>query len=83
MTTPTELEHLLDVSLNLEVVLPGPTMRLGELLELSEGSLIKTGRQAGETVEVLAGGSLVGFAELADAKGRFAVRMVRFQAGGR
>src|ERR1035438_5817729 len=60
MTTPAELKHLLDVPLHFEALLPGPALRVGELLALSEGSLIKTGRQAGETVEVFAGGSLIG-----------------------
>ena len=83
MTTPAELKHLLDVPLHFEAVLPGPALRVGELLALSEGSLIKTGRQAGETVEVFAGGSLIGFGELADANGRCAVRMVRFHPGDR
>jgi len=83
MTTLAELQNLLDVPLRFEALLPGPPMRLGELLKLSKGSLIKTGRQAGETVEVVAGGSRIGFAELDSAHGRFAVRMVSFRAGSR
>jgi flagellar motor switch protein FliN/FliY len=83
MTTPPELERLLDVPLHIEAILPGPALRVGELLALSEGSLVKTGQPAGETVEVFAAGALIGFAELADANGRRAVRMVRFNAGSR
>ncbi|MGD0774323.1 MAG: FliM/FliN family flagellar motor switch protein [Candidatus Solibacter sp.] len=83
MTTPAELKHLFDVPLHFEAVLPGPALGVGELLALSEGDLIKTGRPAGETVEVFVGGSLIGFGELADANGRCAVRMVRFHPGSR
>ncbi|SPE23294.1 hypothetical protein SBA3_1010009 [Candidatus Sulfopaludibacter sp. SbA3] len=83
MATPSELDHLLDVPLHFEAVLPGPTLRVGELLELAEGSLIRTGQPAGETVQVYAAGSLIGFAELAGANGHSAVRMVRFHAGRR
>ena len=83
MAIPTELDHFLDVSLHFEAVLPGPKLRVGELLALSEGSLIQTGQPAGETVEVYAAGSLIGFAELAETNGRCAVRMVRFHAGSR
>jgi len=54
-------------------------LRVGELLALAEGSIIKTTQPAGETVEVFAAGSLIGFAELAENNGRRAVRMVRFQ----
>ena len=78
MTTPCKMEHVLDVPVFFEAVLAGPLMRVGELLALAEGSLIQTTRPAGETVEVFAAGSLIGFAELAAAHGRRAVRMVRF-----
>ena len=78
MTTPPNMEYVLDVPVYFEAVLPGPVMRVSELLALGEGSLIKTTRPAGETVSVFAGGSLFGFAELAAANGRRAVRMVRF-----
>jgi flagellar motor switch/type III secretory pathway protein FliN len=78
MTTPPKWEHVLDVPVHFEAVLPGPVMHVGELLALAEGSLIKTARPAGETVEVFAGGSLIGSAELAGDNGLFAVRMVSF-----
>lgn len=83
MATLSELEHVLDIPVRFEAVLPGPTMRVGELLALAEGSLINTGRQAGETVEIFAAGALIGFAELANAEGHCAVRIVRFHAGSR
>jgi len=83
MATPPELEHVLDIPICVEALLPGPPMRVGDLAALAEGSLINTGRQAGETVEIFAAGALLGFAELANADGRCAVRMVRFHAGSR
>jgi len=78
MITPSKLEHVLDVPVHVEAVVPGPVLRVGELLSLAEGGIVKTAQPAGETVEVFAAGSLIGFAELADNKGRRAVRMVRF-----
>ena len=83
MNTPSKWEHVHDVPVHFEAVLPGPMLRVGELLALTEGSLIKTTQPAGETVEVFAAGSLIGFAELADTNGRRAVRMVSFHAGSR
>ena len=79
MITPSKLEHVLDVPVQVEAVVQGPVLRVGELLALAEGSIIKTTQPAGETVEVFAAGSLIGFAELAENNGRRAVRMVRFQ----
>jgi flagellar motor switch/type III secretory pathway protein FliN len=78
MTKLSELEHVLDIPVQFEAVLHAPALRVGELLALAEGSLIKTTGQAGETVEVFAAGALIGYAELVDADGRRAVRLVRF-----
>jgi flagellar motor switch/type III secretory pathway protein FliN len=72
------MEHVWDIPLLCEAVLPAVAMRIDELLALTEGSVIKTVRPAGEAVEVFAGRALIGFAELAAANGRRAVRMVRF-----
>lgn len=83
MALPSELEHLLDVPLNFEAILEGPSLRISELLALTEGKVLKTAQPAGETVEVFAAGSLIGYAELAESNGRRAVRMVRFYAGER
>ncbi len=83
MITPSHLEQVLDVPVPLEAILKGPVLRVGELLALAEGSLINTGQPAGETVEVFAAGSLIGSAELTDANGHRAVRMVHFYSGNR
>ena len=83
MSSPAEIENLLDVPARFEAVLPGPLLSVGELLKLTEGSLINTGRPAGETIDIFAAGALIGVAELSDVKGHRAVRMVRFQGGGR
>jgi flagellar motor switch/type III secretory pathway protein FliN len=83
MAIASELARVLDITVEFEAVLSAPPLRVGELLELGVGSLINTGRPAGETVEICAAGASIGFAELADGDGRRAVRMVRFHAGGR
>jgi flagellar motor switch/type III secretory pathway protein FliN len=83
MGTRTELDHLADIPMRFEARLPGPVMRVAELLALEEGSLIKTGQPAGETVQVFAAGALIGFAELSDANDHRAVRMVHFKSEGR
>lgn len=83
MSNHPELEHVLDIPVLLEAILPGRALRVGDLMALGAGSLINTGQPVGEAVEVLAAGALIGFAELTDAGDRRAVRMVRFHAGGK
>jgi len=78
MADPSKLSHLLDISVGLEAVLAGPTLRVGDLLALKVGGLIVTPRPAGDNVEVLAGGACLGVGELDSANGRTVVRIVRF-----
>jgi flagellar motor switch/type III secretory pathway protein FliN len=81
MTIPAELEHVFDVPVYFEAILEGPSLSVRQLLALAAGSLIKTARPAGETVEVFAAGASIGFAELTETDGCRAVRMVRFHEG--
>jgi len=41
MITPSKLEHVLDVPVHVEAVVPGPVLRVGELLALAEGSIVR------------------------------------------
>jgi flagellar motor switch/type III secretory pathway protein FliN len=78
MAGSSEIAHLLDVPLFVEATVPGPTLTVSELLALSVGSLITTGRAAGENIEIIAGEVRIGAGELSSANGRAAVRVVRF-----
>ncbi|HUP03975.1 MAG TPA: FliM/FliN family flagellar motor C-terminal domain-containing protein [Bryobacteraceae bacterium] len=78
----SNLERVRDVPVRFEAILPGPSMRVSELMDLAAGSLIRTARPAGETVEALAAGAQIGLAELVEVNGRRAARMIRF-CGGR
>ena len=69
--------HLLDIPLEVEAVVEGRALRVGELLELAVGSLVVSGRAAGETVNVLAGRTFLGAGELARAHGNRVIRMVK------
>jgi flagellar motor switch/type III secretory pathway protein FliN len=79
MANLAQVGHLLDVPLEVEAVVDGRALRVSELLELAVGSLVIGSRAAGESVDVLAGGTLLGSGELARANGHRVVRMVSFQ----
>ena len=53
-------------------------MTLREVLELGEGDVIKMTRSAGESIDILVGGSLVGFGEIVLVEEAFAVRITDF-----
>jgi flagellar motor switch/type III secretory pathway protein FliN len=71
--------HLMDLPLEVEAVVEGRALRVSELLELTVGSLVVSGRAAGESVDILVGRALLGSGELARANGRRVVRMVGFK----
>ena len=72
-----QLARLLDLPFQVEATLQGPTLRVGQLLKLTAGSLITTTRPAGESVDVFAGKAYIGSGELNVVNGRNSVRMVR------
>ncbi len=55
-------------------------LRVADLLALSVGGVVASTRTAGETVDVLAGGTLLGTGKLAGVDGRRSVRMVTFKS---
>jgi len=73
-----QLERLLDIPFEVEATLPGPTLRVSQLLSLKAGSLISTAHSAGESVDVVAGNTYIGSGELSAMNGRRGVRMVKF-----
>ena len=80
MADLTQVEHLLDIPLEMEAVVLARALRVSELLELAVGSLVLTDRAAGESVDVIAGKARLGSGELARAGGKRVVRMVEFES---
>lgn len=80
MADSTEVAHLADIPLEVEALVAGPVLRVGELLALGVGSVLATSHPAGGNVEIFVGGAYVGAGELARATGRRVVRMVQFKS---
>ena len=72
-----------DLVLRVDAGLNGPVLKIDELLALRSGSLILTGRPAGENVIVTAGQAPLGLGELGCFKGKAVVRMLSFGGEGR
>jgi flagellar motor switch/type III secretory pathway protein FliN len=73
-----QLDRLLDLPFEVEARLPGPTLRVSQLLNLRAGSVICTAHPAGASGGVFAGNAYIGSGELYVVNGRHAVRMVQF-----
>lgn len=71
---------LLDVPLKVTVQLGGTRLRIQELLELGQGSIIELERLAGEPVDILANGRPIALGEVVVVNDRYAVRVVAIQS---
>jgi flagellar motor switch protein FliN/FliY len=73
-----QVGHLADVAIEVEVELDRKRLTVREVLELEAGSVMKMTRSAGENIDVLIGGSLVGFGEIVLVEDIVAVRITDF-----
>ena len=70
--------HLGDVGIEVEVELDRKQLTVREVLELEAGNVLKMTRSAGENIDVLIGGSLIGFGEIVLVEDTVAVRITDF-----
>ena len=73
-----QIGHLADVAVEVEVELDRKRLTVREVLELESGSVLKMTRSAGENIDVLIGGSLIGFGEIVLVEDTVAVRITDF-----
>ena len=78
MTAHETIAHLADVPIDVEVELGRKTMTIRAILGLAPGKVIRMNRSAGENIDILAGGTLVGSAEIVIIEENFGVRITDF-----
>lgn len=66
---------LQDVDVKLTVEIGSTSLRLRELLSLSESSVVELDRQANELLDVLVNGTLIGRGEVVTVGDRFGIRI--------
>ncbi|USI73716.1 flagellar motor switch protein FliN [Sphingomonas morindae] len=67
---------LADIPLRLSVEVGSTSLKLSELLDLNEGSVVELDRQANELLDILVNGTLVAKGEVVTVNGRFGIRIV-------
>jgi flagellar motor switch protein FliN/FliY len=78
VTTLEQIAHLADVPIDLDVQLGQTVLTVEAILRLDSGSVIKIPRSAGENIDILAGGSLIGSGEIVIIEENFGVRITDF-----
>ena len=78
MTALERIAHIADLPVTVEVELDRRIMQLREILALERGAVIKMSRSAGENIEVLVGGAVLGYGEIVIIEDTVGVRITDF-----
>ena len=78
MTSLEQIGHLSDIPMRVDVELDRKTMTVRDILAIEEGSVLKMTRSAGENIDILIGGALVGSGEIVIVEEAVGVRITDF-----
>ena len=78
MTPLQEIADLSDVTVDVEVELGRKIMTIAQILLLGPDSVIRMGRSAGDNIDILVGGTLVGYGEIVIIEDAVGVRITDF-----
>ena len=71
---------LADIPVRLSVEVGSTALKLSELMELSEGSVVELDRQSHELLDIMANGTLIAKGEVVTVNNRFGIRVVEVVA---
>ena len=78
MTPLQEIADLADVTVDVEVELGRKIMTIAQILQLGPESVLRMGRSAGDNIDILVGGTLVGYGEIVIIEDAVGVRITDF-----
>ena len=78
MTPLQEIASLADVPVEVEVQLGQKILTIAQILELGPESVIRMARSAGDNIDILVGGTLIGYGEVVIIEDAVGVRITDF-----
>jgi flagellar motor switch protein FliN/FliY len=78
MSSLQEIADFADVPIEVEVQLGRRIMTIAQILELGPDSVVRMGRSAGDNMDILVGGSLIGYGEIVIIEDSVGVRITDF-----
>lgn len=79
MTAMETIEGFSDLRIGVEVLIDKRPMTLRQILELENSSVIKLQRSAGENIDILVGGALIGHGEVVASGESVGIRITDFR----
>jgi flagellar motor switch protein FliN len=73
---PGNLRLLADIPVRMSVEVGATQLRLSEIMNLTEGSVVELDRQADDLLDIMVNGTLVARGEVVTVNGRYGIRVV-------
>ena len=72
---------LADIPVRMSVEVGSTSLRLAEIMDLAEGSVVELDRQADELLDIMVNGTLIARGEVVTVNGRYGIRIVEVASG--
>lgn len=74
-----EVAHYLDIPMKVRIQLGQKHLKIREILQLKEQSIIELPKSAGENIDILINGRLVAFGEVLEMEGNAGIRLTNLK----
>jgi flagellar motor switch protein FliN/FliY len=78
MSPLEQIASLADIPLDVEIELGRRIMTIAQILELGTGSIIRIARSAGDNIDILVGGTVIGYGEIVIIEDAVGIRITDF-----
>ena len=80
MVNNRQFRLLADIPVRMSVEVGSTSLRLAEVMDLAEGSVVELDRQADDLLDIMVNGALIAKGEVVTVNGRYGVRIVEIAA---
>lgn len=80
MVNNRQFRLLADIPVRMSVEVGSTSLRLAEVMDLSEGSVVELDRQADDLLDIMVNGALIAKGEVVTVNGRYGIRVVEIAA---
>ncbi len=80
MTNNRQFKLLADIPVRMSVEVGATSLRLAEVMDLAEGSIVELDRQADDLLDIMVNGALIAKGEVVTVNGRYGIRIVDIAA---
>lgn len=80
MVNNRQFRLLADIPVRMSVEVGSTSLRLAEVMDLTEGSVVELDRQADDLLDIMVNGALIAKGEVVTVNGRYGIRIVEIAA---